>query len=199
MKRMILILSLTLLSLAAIVLPACGQESQIPTQGQEVKVDGGSYRTISATQLKEMLDSKDFLLVNVHIPYGGEIPETDLQVPYNEIEQNLTQFPDDKGAKVVLYCRSGPMSTTAAKTLVSLGFTDVWKVDGGFMEWERQGYELIYNGPSTGQPRIHFDEDFVDVGRVPSGDSVDYTFHFKNMGDAPLIIEDVSALALEGC
>ncbi len=199
MKRRVLILSLSMLLLSAVALTACGKASPTAPQGNEVKVDGGSYGNITVAQLKAMLDNKDFLLVNAHIPYGGEIPETDIFVPYNEIEQNLSRLPDDKEANIVVYCRSGPMSATAARTLVSLGFTNVWRLDGGFVEWERQGYELIYNESSTSQPRIYFDEDFVDVGKVPPGDSVDYTFHFKNVGNAPLIIEDTSARAIQGC
>ena len=53
--------------------------------------------------------------------------------------------------------------------------------------------------PTQGQPRIFFYEDFVNVGKVPPGVSLDYTFHFKNVGDAPLVIEGASARALEGC
>lgn len=52
-----------------------------------MKVDRGSYRNITAPELKAMLEDKDFLLVNVHIPYEGEIPGTDLFVPYNEIDK----------------------------------------------------------------------------------------------------------------
>jgi len=141
MKRFII---LGTLILSIVILAACGQTSQIPTTGpEEIQVNGGSYRNITPAQLNSMLENKDFLLVNVHIPYEGEIPETDLFVPYNEIEQNLSQFPRDKGAKIVLYCRSGSMSATAAKALVKLGFTNVWNLDGGMVEWEKQGYELV--------------------------------------------------------
>ena len=55
------------------------------------------------------------------------------------------------------------------------------------------------NGSLTGQPRIHFDEDFVDAGIVPPGVSLNYTFNFTNEGDAPLIINDVGIKVLEGC
>ncbi len=75
--------------------------------------------------------------------YEGEIPQTDLFVPYNEIEENLTKLPKDKGGKIVLYCRSGSMSTIVARELVKLDFTNVSNLAGGMVEWEKQGYELI--------------------------------------------------------
>ncbi|MBA7632948.1 hypothetical protein ES703_40504 [subsurface metagenome] len=131
------------LILSIVILVACGQTSQISTTGpEEIQVNGGSYWNITPAQLNSMLENKDFLLVNVHIPYEGEIPQTDLFVPYNEVEQNLSQFPKDKGAKIVLYCRSGSMSAIAARTLVKLGFTNIWNLEGGMVEWEKQGYEL---------------------------------------------------------
>jgi len=52
---------------------------------------------------------------------------------------------------------------------------------------------------TQGQPRIFFEQDSVDVGTIPPGVELDYTFHFSNVGDATLVIEDVSAKALEGC
>lgn len=130
--------------LMAITLVSCAGTGSVPAEGREVKVDGGSYLDIAPAQLSEMLEDKDFLLVNVHIPYEGEIPETDLFVPYDEVEQNLSQFPRDRAEKIVLYCRSGSMSATAARTLVKLGFTNVWNLDGGMVAWEQQGYGLIH-------------------------------------------------------
>ena len=135
---------LSLFMLAAVVLSACGQTSPTPSEGEGVKGGGGSYRDITPAQLASMRENKDFLLVNVHIPYGGELPDTDLFVPFNEIEQNLSRFPANKEAQIVVYCRSGPMSAAAAGTLVSLGFTNVWDLDGGMRQWESQGYELIH-------------------------------------------------------
>jgi len=132
------------LFMAVITFTACSGGSSIPAESKEVQVNGGSYTDITPAQLKSMLETKDFLLVNVHIPYEGEIPKTDLSVPYDEVEENLSQFPQDKRAKIVLYCRSGSMSATAARTMVKLGYINVWNLDGGMVEWERQGYELIH-------------------------------------------------------
>ncbi|HLB28050.1 MAG TPA: rhodanese-like domain-containing protein [Dehalococcoidales bacterium] len=131
-----------LLALLAVMISACAPSARV-TSEREVSVDGQTYKIVTVAQLKTLLESKDFLLVNVHIPYEGEIKGTDLFVPYNEIEQNLSRVPD-KNARIVVYCRSGRMSEIAAKTLAGLGYTDIRDVQGGMEAWTSAGYQLIY-------------------------------------------------------
>jgi rhodanese-related sulfurtransferase len=107
-----------------------------------VEVEGGSYNNVTPMQLAAMLKQKDFFFVNVHIPYEGEIESTDAQIPYDQTAQQLSQYPSDKVAKIVLYCRSGRMSSIAAKELVKAGYTNVWNLDGGMAAWETQGLPL---------------------------------------------------------
>lgn len=128
------------------LLVAC-QSSQGSNQDRQeterkVEVPGGSYTDITVAGLQSALENKDFLFVNVHIPFEGDIPNTDLSIPYNEIGENLDQLPEDKDAKIVLYCRSDRMSNIAAKTLVGLGYTNVWNLTGGMVAWERAGLPL---------------------------------------------------------
>ena len=99
------------------------------------------YKNIDSDTLAEMLKSKDFILVNVHIPYAGEIEGTDYNIPFNDAEQ-LSKLPKD--AKIVLYCRSGAMSAEAAKTLVDMGYTNVYNLETGMIGWKASGRELIY-------------------------------------------------------
>ena len=102
------------------------------------------YVNISLDQFVEMLKNKDFILINVHIPYEGEIPGTDLFIPYNAIDQYKEKLPRQKDAKIVLYCRTGRMSTIAAEKLVALGYTQVFEFHGGMQEWERSGRALLF-------------------------------------------------------
>ena len=129
--------------LFAVALAGC---QTAPIASETVSVAGGSYQNIAPAGLQSMLQDKDFVLINVHIPFAGDIPGTDLSIPYNDIEANLAQFPDDLSAKIVLYCRSGRMSEIAAEELVARGYTSVWNLQGGMAEWEQAGFALEMDG-----------------------------------------------------
>jgi phage shock protein E len=110
---------------------------------RRVEVGGGAgYTDVNAAGLAIMLRAKAFPLVNVHIPYEGEIEGTDLFIPFDQVEANLGKLPSDRAARIVLYCRSGSMSATAARVLARRGYTDVWNLDGGMLAWEQAGYPL---------------------------------------------------------
>ena len=101
------------------------------------------YKNITSQELNTILQNKDFFLVNVHIPYEGEIEKTDVNISYNEIERNLDKLPSDKNAKIVLYCKSGRMSEIAAEKLTSLGYKNVYNLIAGMHDWQSKGYRLV--------------------------------------------------------
>lgn len=143
-------LLIVVLTIVAVTLVACGGNEAAPAEinlddeTQTVPVaGGGSYTDVSVAGLAALNEEEEFPLINVHIPYEGEIEDTDLFIPYNEIEQHLDELPVDKDARIVLYCRSGSMSAQAAQTLVDLGYTDVWNLDGGMIAWRNAGRTLL--------------------------------------------------------
>ncbi len=131
--------------LAVLLLTACSSPatpiSTVAVVGTQVLVPGGSYTDVSVAELQTMEANKDFTFINVHIPFEGSIPKTDIAIPYDQIAQNLVKL-QDKDAKIMLYCRSGRMSAIAAETLVGLGYTNVWNLSGGMSAWEFAGLAL---------------------------------------------------------
>lgn len=128
-------LKLTLLALVfTILLASCA------APGQSTSGSPSTYQMISVAELQTLRESgEDFLFVNVHIPLEGNIPGTDFTVPYNEIGNNLSLFPAEKDAKIVLYCRSDSMGNEAAQKLADNGYTDVYNLEDGYIAWKAYG------------------------------------------------------------
>jgi rhodanese-related sulfurtransferase len=91
-----------------------------------------------------MMDQKDFTLINVHIPYQGEIPGTDLLIPFNNIDQHESDLPNPKDTKIVVYCMAGPMGYVAAEKLVEMGYSKVIHLEGGMRAWRNSGRPLRF-------------------------------------------------------
>ena len=118
--------------------PAASSQAGVVVPGR-----GGHWTNVSANQLSDMLTHKDFTLVNVKTPYIGEIAGTDLYIPYDQLTARVGELPASKSARVLVYCRSGVESAQAAQTLLDLGYTNVWNLDGGMNAWQASGRTLI--------------------------------------------------------
>lgn len=106
------------------------------------KNEQGYFETPS-DQFSLLIAEPDVTVINVHIPYGGEIAGTDAFVPYNDTKALLAALPADKTAPVALYCRSGSMSAAAAKAVVTAGYENVYDLSGGMNAYRDSDREVI--------------------------------------------------------
>ena len=106
-----------------------------------IALQNSNYKNITVDELNQQLKNKDFALVDVHIPEQKHINGTDAFIPYDDIENQLDKLPQGKEAKIVLYCRTGRMSQIAAEKLAERGYTNVYNVVGGIVEWVKKGYD----------------------------------------------------------
>jgi len=118
------------------------------SRGTLVRSSNGAWTNISADTLASELTHKDFTLLNVKTPYIGEIQGTDLYIPYTQLAARAGELPADKGARIVVYCRSGNESAIAAQTLLDLGYTDIQNLDRGMNAWSASGRTLVNLGRS---------------------------------------------------
>ncbi len=101
------------------------------------------YSDITPKKLKEELElGEEVYLLDVHIPKQEHISGTDDFIPFNQLAANKSKLPANKDTEIVVYCRSGNMSETASRELVSMGYTNVKNLLGGVQAWKAQGYSL---------------------------------------------------------
>jgi molybdopterin/thiamine biosynthesis adenylyltransferase/rhodanese-related sulfurtransferase len=103
--------------------------------------EAASGSTISATDLKEMLDREDnIFLIDVREPNEYEIvsiPGATL-IPKDQFLTGaaLERLPQDK--RIVLHCKSGARSAEALAIVHNAGFSDAVHVGGGVLAWVNQ-------------------------------------------------------------
>ena len=93
---------------------------------------------ITAIELKARLDRGDApLLLDVREHFErriADLPEHgQARIPAGEIMQRLDEL--DRGAPLVIYCRSGSRSMWAARLLQERGFVNVLNLKGGILAW----------------------------------------------------------------
>ncbi|MHB1875069.1 MAG: adenylyltransferase/sulfurtransferase MoeZ [Streptosporangiaceae bacterium] len=97
-----------------------------------------SGSTITALELKEMLDRKDnIFLVDVREPNEYEIVSIPgaVLIPKDQFLTGaaLEQLPQDK--RIVLHCKSGVRSAECLAVVKNAGFSDAVHVGGGIVSW----------------------------------------------------------------
>lgn len=135
-------LGIVIIAVVGILIGIFSLQNQPAPMPSSVSQQSG-YKNVTAGELSGMLSDKDFFLINVHVPYEGELAKTDAFVAYDQLDMNLNMLPTDKASKIVLYCRTGRMSEIAANTLAQLGYTNLYNLSGGMVDWEKQGLPLI--------------------------------------------------------
>ena len=101
--------------------------------------DSKGYRDITPQELAEM---NDVFLIDTNPTTEERIPGTDAHIPFEEVAQHADELPTDKSTPVAVYCTNGGRSSTAAKKLVELGYTNVLHLDGGINAWKKAGFTV---------------------------------------------------------
>ena len=121
---------------------AAGGHASCPSgAGPQGRAPAGGRIVGSGAFAAQVADPRG-VTINVHVPDEGDIPGTDLSIPFDQIGARSASLPAERGTPLAVYCRRGPMSATAVATLSNLGYVDVVELQGGMRAWEASGRSL---------------------------------------------------------
>lgn len=101
-----------------------------------IKKGENKYNKITAEEAKEIINSQEVIILDVRTPaeYEEGHIEGALLIPDYEIKNLADSKLPDKDEKILVYCRSGNRSKSAAKVLADMGYTNIYEF-GGIMGW----------------------------------------------------------------
>ncbi len=138
--RKSILLGVALLLIAATVSACSGGTNA--TQPAATAAAAAEYRKINAADAKAMLESGaeiTVLDVREQSEYDSGHIQGAVLLPSGSVQEKAAAVLPDKNAAIIVYCRSGARSGAAVRTLLSLGYTNVYDL-GGLMDWP---YEVV--------------------------------------------------------
>lgn len=133
MKKYIFILIL-LISISA---PGCLNRAPDENTGESV-----TYSTVPVDEAKTMVDSGEYYILDVRTQEeydAGHIAGSVL-IPHTELSDRLDEVPTEM--PVLVYCKSGKRGDAASQILVDNGYSEVYNMQGGIIDWEKAGYPV---------------------------------------------------------
>lgn len=102
--------------------------------------------TIDVQQLKtQMSQNADLCLIDVREQeewQQGHIAEA-MHIPLGDIAKRINNDVPNQQTAVYLHCKAGVRSMHAAQIISELGYSEVYSVDGGIMDWINAGYPVV--------------------------------------------------------
>lgn len=100
---------------------------------------------ITVEEVKKAIDNKeDIILLDVRTPgeYNRGKIEGSINVPVDNISNNIATIIPDKNKTLYVYCLSGARSDMTAELLKQLGYKHVFSMTNGLLMWRSKGYPL---------------------------------------------------------
>ncbi|MBU0944522.1 MAG: rhodanese-like domain-containing protein [Proteobacteria bacterium] len=143
-KIIVVLVAVTLLAT-----PAFSEEQVTPEQRfkQSIEAIQSGIKSIDPETLAAWIENeRDFILVDVREANEVEAlqiqAEDSMAVPRGVIEVKLSRKIKDLDTKLVLYCLKGDRGMLATKALTDIGYTNAYNLDGGILNWIKEGRKV---------------------------------------------------------
>lgn len=130
--------TLLLLVLASTVLAACG--------GAATATESATFETVSPHQAASLLESgpEGLVVLDIRTPEEVAAGKIEGATSIDFYEPDFATQLDglDKDIPYLVYCRSGNRTGEAVGIMRDLGFTNVYEIEGGILNWYESGFPV---------------------------------------------------------
>jgi rhodanese-related sulfurtransferase len=106
------------------------------------------YINLDVTQFANKVIEPKVVILDVRTPgefaSGHIVGAINIDAESGNFESEVSTL--DKKLVYAVYCRSGRRSTIAVEKMVELGFTNLYNLNGGTIDWESAGQILVLPG-----------------------------------------------------
>lgn len=98
---------------------------------------GSKYKTIDSNEAMNLINNGAIV---IDVREGNEYNEGHIENSVNIPLGIIYTIDYEKNQTIIVYCASGMRSMEAAKQLSKMGYTSLYNLDGGLINW---GFELV--------------------------------------------------------
>jgi phage shock protein E len=102
-------------------------------------------KKVDPVEFSEVIAQPGVIILDVRTPEEFNAGHIENAININVADSNFSSEVSklDKNATVAVYCRSANRSAVATKEMSELGFTDMYDMQGGIIDWEAAGGPVV--------------------------------------------------------
>lgn len=104
-----------------------------------------AIKKVDPVKFSEVIAQPSVIILDVRTPEefnAGHIANAiNINLEGSDFSSEVSKL--DKNATVAVYCRSGNRSGVATDQMAELGFTDMYDMQGGIIDWETAGGPVV--------------------------------------------------------
>lgn len=103
------------------------------------------YKAVSAEDAQQILGTFSPLVLDVRTPKEYKMGHLDGSrlIPVQELKTRINELDAYKHDPILVYCATGNRSTVASKLLIDSGFTRIFNLRHGIVDWYRKKYPVV--------------------------------------------------------
>ena len=104
-----------------------------------------AIKKVDPVEFSEAILQPDVIILDVRTPEefnAGHIANAiNINLEGSDFSSEVSKL--EKNATVAVYCRSGNRSGVATEQMAELGFVDMYDMQGGILDWEAAGGQVV--------------------------------------------------------